>query len=61
VTAKPSLGAITVVEKALPDIFWQPVQWHAIVIIGGLAIAKRTAPQRQPPSIGRVQPAMVFS
>jgi hypothetical protein len=58
VTSKPSLGTITVVEKALPDIFWQPAQWHAIVTIGGLVMAKRTLPQRQPPSIGRDQSGM---
>src|SRR5690242_5757026 len=54
ITSKPSLGTIAVVEKALPDIFWQPVQWHAIVTITGLVMAKRILPQRQPPSIGSV-------
>lgn len=52
VTAKPGVGTAIVVEKALPDIRWQPVQWHAIVISGGCVIAKRTAPQRHPPVQG---------
>ena len=42
-----------VVEKALADIFWQSGQWHAIVIIAGAMIRKRTAPQRQPASQGK--------
>ena len=55
VTSKPSVGTMIVVENALAVICWQPVQWHSIVIIGGLVIRKRTLPQRHPPSIGSVQ------
>ncbi|MEO5492950.1 MAG: hypothetical protein ABIR08_02865 [Sphingomonas sp.] len=58
VTSKPSVGTMIVVEKALALMCWQPVQWHSIVIIGGLVMRKRTLPQRQPPSIGGVQSGM---
>src|SRR5215217_8787447 len=31
---------------------WQPVQWQAMVRIGGLEIFRRTRPQRHAPSLG---------
>ena len=42
--------AIAAIENALLDMRWQPVQWQAIVSMGGAVTRKRTAPQRQPPS-----------
>ncbi|BBU58868.1 hypothetical protein KU6B_51330 [Mameliella alba] len=53
VTSSPSAGTMTVKEKALEDIFWQPRQWQAAVIRGGLVIRMWTWPQRQDPSRGR--------
>jgi hypothetical protein len=48
-------------EKALALIVWQPRQWQAIVIIGGLVTRMRTLPQRQPPSHGSFQSGMFLS
>jgi hypothetical protein len=42
------------VEKALDDIFWQPVQWQAMVSIGGPLTAIVTRPHRQAPLHGRL-------
>jgi hypothetical protein len=47
-----------VVENALPVIRWHPVQWHSIVITGGLVIANRTRSHLQPPAIGRTHSGM---
>jgi hypothetical protein len=45
----------TPIEKALALIRWQPLQWQAIVRIGGALILIRTCPQRHPPSQGKCQ------
>jgi len=52
VIVNPLLGIKTLNEKALAVIRWQPVQWHAAVMIGSALIAKRTCPQRHPPCKG---------
>ncbi|XQU71614.1 hypothetical protein OJJOAM_004403 [Cupriavidus sp. H18C1] len=61
VTRKPASGIAIDSEKALALIFWQPVQWHAIVSSGGAVISKRNRPHRQPPVQGRFQSFMAIS
>jgi len=58
VTENPPLGIAALKEKALALIRWQPVQWQAMVMIGGALILSRTCPQRHPPSQGRFQSLM---
>jgi hypothetical protein len=59
VTAKPALGIATLSEKALDVMCWHPVQWQAAVRSGGALTKKRTAPQRHPPSQGRLHSVMI--
>jgi hypothetical protein len=44
---------ISVVEKALAVMRWQPRQWQTVSIHGASPRRKRTRVQRQPPSIGK--------
>jgi hypothetical protein len=53
VISKASAGIAALSEKALDDIFWHPVQWHAMVKSGFARIFNRTRPHRQPPVQGR--------
>src|SRR5690349_7025086 len=55
VTEKPSAGSVSVSEKALELIRWQPVQWQAPAISGGFVTSILTWPQRQPPCQGSFQ------
>jgi hypothetical protein len=48
-------------ENALAVIFWQPVQWHAMVITGAWLTLKRTRLQRQLPSRGRFSTLITHS
>jgi len=61
VIVNPLLATNTLREKALAVIFWQPVQWHAIVTIGSEDIDNLTCPQRHPPCKGKVQLVMMRS
>ncbi|MNL66843.1 hypothetical protein D3C87_1913690 [compost metagenome] len=61
ITSKPAAGIAAEQEKALALIFWQPLQWQAMVIIGGAVIFTRTSPQRQEPSAGSFICGMAIS
>ncbi|MNQ79861.1 hypothetical protein D3C85_948180 [compost metagenome] len=37
-TSKPSAGTSTLTEKALPDCFWQSLQWQTAVISGAAGV-----------------------
>jgi len=58
---KPLAGISALSENALEDIFWQPVQWQAMVITGAALTLKRTRSQRQLPSIGRESTLIIAS
>src|SRR5579863_1875439 len=51
-TSKPAAGMAAVSEKALALILWQPLQWHAIVRMGGALMRNCVSSQRQRPSSG---------
>jgi acyl dehydratase len=58
---KPAAGINALRENALAVIFWQPLQWHAMVITGGKLTLKRTRLQRQLPSSGKVSTLITHS
>src|SRR5690606_21689765 len=58
VTANPLSGIVSVVEKALALIRWQPRQWHTEASSGGSVIANLRASHRQPPAHGSLQSSM---
>jgi hypothetical protein len=45
-------------ENALPVMRWQPLQWQAIVTIGGAVISMRIRSHRQPAVHGNFQSVM---
>jgi len=52
VMVKLSAATSAVSENALADIFWHPVQWQAVVMIGADWISNLSWPQRQLPVVG---------
>jgi hypothetical protein len=58
---KPLAGISALKENALEDIFWQPLQWQAMVITGAALTLKRTRSQRQLPSCDGVWSLIIAS